>query len=349
MIHIGIDFHQRFMQVAVLHEDGSYDEARLLSRREAVREFFGRFDKPVRVAVESGYGWYWLVEELEMMGHEVHLSNPVQTKAIAHARLKNDRVDAIMLANLLRGDLLPTVWIPPRELREGKELVRHREKLVRIRASAKQMLWALMSKHGYRPKVRTWFTETGRNEMEQIDLSGSYAMVRENGLGLMDYLQAQIAGLDVEITKRVSSDRKAKLLSTIPGIGRFIAYALSVHVGNIGRFPSSKHFASYFGLVPSEHSSGGHVRRGHITKQGNRLMRWLFVEAAQVAVRVDPTLKSWYRRVRSRRGSKIAMVAVARKLATAAYHVLKDGIPYHEVILRHSRGDEPGIPRDHSV
>jgi transposase len=85
MIHIGIDFHQRFMQVAVSHEDSSYDEARLLSRRETVREFFGRPDKPARVASESGYGWYWLVEELEMMGHEVHLSNPVQTKAIAHA------------------------------------------------------------------------------------------------------------------------------------------------------------------------------------------------------------------------------------------------------------------------
>jgi transposase len=349
MIHIGIDFHQRFMQVAVLHKDGSYDEVRLLSRRESVKEFFGKFDEPAKIAVESGYGWYWLVEELELMGHEVHLSNPVQTKAIAHARLKNDRVDAVMLANLLRGDLLPTVWIPSRQLREGKELVRHRAKLVRLRSSAKQMLWALMSKHGYRPKVRTWFTASGRNEMEQIDLSGSYAMVRENGLGLIDYLGAQIARLDVEITKRVTSDRQARLLSTIPGMGRFIAYALSVQVGDIARFPSSKNFASYLGLVPSEHSSGGHVRRGHITKQGDRLLRWLLVEAAQVAARVDPTLKSWYRRVRSRRGSKIAKVAVARKLATAAYHVLKDGIPYHEVILRHSRGDEPVLLHDHGA
>ena len=349
MIHIGIDFHQRFMQIAVLHDDGSYDEVRLASKREVVREYFGKFEEPARIAVESGYGWYWLVEELELMGHEVHLSNPVQTKAIAHARLKNDKVDAIMLASLLRGNLLPTVWIPPRELREGKELVRHRAKLVKIRSSAKQMLWSLMSKHGYRPKGRTWFTESGRNEMEQVDLSGSYAMERENGLGLIDYLGAQIARLDVEITKRVTSDRQARLLSTIPGIGRFIAYALSVQVGDIGRFPSSKHFASYFGLVPSERSSGGHVRRGHITKQGNRLLRWLLVEAAQVAVRVDPALRSWYRKIRSRRGSKIAKVAVARKLATTAYHVLKDGVPYHEVILKHSRGDEPVLLHDHGA
>jgi transposase len=243
------------------------------------------------VAIEASGTWWWLVDLLEGLGHQRILSHPKQTKAIAAARLKNDRVDAQRLALLLRGDLFPTVWIPPAALREARELIRHRVQLVWLRGELRNRQVAMLARRNLRPTSgKSWFTMRGQREFERLPLPTIPSRLREDYRALLPLLDAHIRQLDHEITQRWGDDPRVQRLCTIPGIGPFIATVLVLELGDIARFAHAKQVASYVGLTPRVRASGDRIRSDRITKEGNRLLRWVLVLAATQAVRRPRTI-----------------------------------------------------------
>lgn len=338
MVTVGVDLHKRVSQVAVLSDGGEVVQHRLDNDPEKIVQFFRQLPAPASVAIEASASWWWLVDLLERLGHHPVLSHPKQTKAIAAARLKNDRVDAERLALLLRGDLLPRVWIPSVQLREARELVRHRISLVWLRTRLKNSVQSLMARRNLRPQTtKSWMTAPGRRELAALPLDPVPHTIREHCCTLLHLLDQQIRGLDEELTRRWKDDPRVQCLTTIPGIGPFIAIVLVLELGEIHRFPSAKHVASYVGLTPRVRASGEHTRLGHISREGNRLLRWALVLAATQAARRPGPLRAWYRTAQRRKGTRCARVALARRLSEIVYQVWKTRTGYWTTVSRSVR------------
>ena len=335
MVHVGVDLHKRMSQIAVLTADGELTQHRLPNDLAHLEPFFAQLPTPSPIAIEASGTWWWLVDLLERLGHQPVLSHPKETKAIASARLKNDKVDAQRLALLLRGDLLPTVWIPPASLREARELIRHRISLVWLRTRVKNRLQAMLARRNLQPtRAKRWMTVRGQQELQALPLAAVPATIREDCLALLRVLDTQIRRLDLDLQSRWGDDPRVQQLLTIPGIGSFIAIVLVLELGDIQRFPTAKHLASYIGLTPRVRASADRVRSGHISKEGNRLLRWVLVTAATQAARRPGPLRAWFRTVQHRKGKKIARVALARRLAEIVYHVWKEELDYFVVLRR---------------
>jgi transposase len=335
MVHVGVDLDKRSSQIAVLSEDGEIVQRRLMNDAEGLERFFAQLPPQTPIAIEASGTWWWLVDLIERLGHYPVLSHPKQTKAIAAARLKNDRVDAERLALLLRGDLLPTVWIPPAALREARELVRHRIQLVWVRGVVRNRLLAMLARRNLQPTSgKSWLTQRGQRELRQLPLTEAPGRIRDDCAALLPTLDTQIRRLDAELVARWGGDSRVQRLMTIPGIGPFIAIVLVLELGDIRRFAHAKQVASYVGLTPRVRSSGGRVRAGHISKEGNRLLRWVLVLAATQAIRRPGPLRAWFHAVKKRRGKKVARVALARRLAEIVFHVWKEECDYFTVVRR---------------
>jgi len=196
MVHVGVDLHKRMSQIAVLTEDGEITQQRLANEQERLEAFFAQLPPRTPIAIEASGTWWWLVDLLERAGHRPVLSNPKQTKAIAAARLKNDRVDAERLALLLRGDLLPTVWIPPAELREARELIRHRVQLVWLRGEVRNRLLAMLARRNLQPTSgQSWLTVRGQRELQALPLTPIATTIRADCRALLPLLDEQIRRL----------------------------------------------------------------------------------------------------------------------------------------------------------
>jgi transposase len=333
MVHVGVDLDKRSSQIAVLTDDGEVIQQRLANDAVRLEKFFAQLPPKTPLAIEASGTWGWLVDLLQQLGHQPVLSNPKQTRAIAAARLKNDRVDAERLALLLRGDLLPTVWIPPAALREERELVRHRVQLSWLRGVIRNRLQAMLARRNLQPtSSKSWRTQRGQGELHGLPLSEVPSQIREDCATLLRALDAQIRRLDASLLERWGRDVGVKRLTTIPGIGPFIAIVLMLELGDIRRFGSAKQLASYVGLTPRVRASAGRVRAGHISKEGNRLLRWVLVLAATQATRRPGPLRAWFHAVKKRRGKKVARVALARRLAEIVFHVWKQECDYFTVV-----------------
>jgi transposase len=333
MVHVGVDLDKHSSQIAVLTEDGEIRQQRLPNDPTQLEKFFAELPPHTPIAIEASGTWWWLVDLLEHLGHDPILSHPKQTKAIAAARLKNDRVDAERLALLLRGELLPTVWIPSAALREARELIRHRIQLVWLRGVIRNRLQAMLARRNLQPTSgKSWLTQRGQRELQQLPLTDTPRRIREDCGTLLPMLDTQIRRLDTELVARWGRDPRVQRLTTIPGIGPFIAIVLVLELGDIQRFASAKRVASYVGLTPRVRGSAGRVRAGHITKEGNRLLRWVLVLAATQAVRRPGPLRTWFHAVKKRRGKKVARVALARRLAEIVFHVWKQECDYFTVV-----------------
>jgi transposase len=335
MVHVGVDLHKRVSQIAVLTDEGDLQPHRFANDPQRLEAFLGQLPAQSPIAIEATGTWWWLVDLLERLGHQPVLSHPKATKAIAAARLKNDKVDAQRLARLLRGDLLPTVWIPPAALREARELVRHRINLVWLRSAVRNRLLSMLARRNLQPsRVKNWLTPGGQRELRALALTPSPGTIRDDCLTLLPLLDAQIRRLDAELVQRWGHDPRGQRLTTIPGIGPFIAIVLVLELGDIARFPSAKHMASYIGLTPRVRASADRVRSGHITREGNRLLRWVLVLAATQASRRPGPLRVWFRMVQPRTGKKRARVALARRLAELVYQCWKTDLDYWAILRR---------------
>ena len=320
-VYVGIDVHRKRSLVAVVAEDGTVQlNKNVVNGSEPFLRLIGDLPAGTPGAFEAAFGWSWLAELLEDYGFDPHLEHPLRCKAIASARLKNDKVDAAILAQLLRADLLPEAWIAPPAVRQLRALVRHRISLVRLGTQQRNRIHAVAADHGYDRSASYW-TGPGRGWLAELDLPPASREIVADCLAVIDGLAPAIDRLDGELHARAKADPRAKVLRELPGIGEFTALVMLAEIGDITRFPSARKLASWAGLTPTVRGSDLTVRHGHISKQGSAWLRWVLNQAAQTAKR-SPEFAATYAAIAKRRGKKIATIAIARKLLIRAWHLL---------------------------
>ena len=317
-VYVGIDVHRKRSQVAVIDQYGEVLANRNVPNGvEPVLGVIGGLPPGTPAAFEAAFGWGWLVELLEDYGFDPHLVHPLQCKAIASARLKNDKVDAAILAQLLRADLLPEAWIAPPPVRQLRALLRHRAQLVRLRTLLRNRIHAVLADHGHDRPAGCW-SGPGRDWLAALRLPAVSREVIEDDLALIDALQvSRSTGSTGRCTSGRRPSPRVKVLTQLPGVGPFTALVILAETGDITRFGSARKLAAWAGLTPTVRGSDRTVRHGHISKQGSAWLRWILCEAAQTAKR-SPQFAASYQAIARRRGKKIATTAIARKLLTRA-------------------------------
>lgn len=338
MLIIGCDFHPGFQQIAMLDAETGEITRHRLQHQEQARQFYGGLSEPALVGMEtSGYS-QWFERLLERLGHQLWIGDAAQIRASVVRRQKTDVRDADHILTLLSEDRFPRLWVPGAEERDVRQLLLHRHHLVRSRTQVKNQLQALALNQGLQKKRQLW-TEAGREQLQKLVLDVHTGARRDECLQRLDYLNQQIRQLDQRVAEEAGKRAGARLLMTHPGVGVQTSLAFVLTIGPVERFENAKKVASYVGLIPSEYSSGGKQRLGRISKQGSPLLRFLLVEAAQSASRYDPELKRMYVRLCLRRSRGQAKVAVARRLATKLYWMLRSGKTYAQ--LKASGAGEP--------
>jgi len=332
MYYTGIDLHKKTSFITTVDADGKIvTRANLQNVEEDILAYFANLGDETKIVIESMSSWYWLYDLLTGEGFEVVISNPVKTKAIASAKIKNDKVDSHMLAQLLRADLLSTVHVSSLETRKLKELLRHRSRLVRDASRMKNRIHMLLMKNNFRSPVSDLFGARGLRYLEEIDLPDYHRQQLETYLLLYKKLQEQIKPLTRRVRALVKENHTAQLLMTIPGIGPITAMFIVAELDDISRFRSYRNLASYAGLVPSLDASAGKEKMGRITKQGSPYLRTALVEAAQAAARMQNSrLRVFFRRRIVKAGYQKAVVATAHKILQYAFYVWKNQTPYQE-------------------
>jgi len=273
----------------------------------------------------------WFIELIEDLGHEIWIGDAAQIRASYVRKQKTDKRDAAHILKLLVEGRFPRLWAPDREQRDLRQLVLHRHKLVMIRARVKNELQHLSLNKGMQRKRKLW-SQAGLQLLRELPLKPWASCRREDLLGLLSMLHRQIEKLDGAVAQAAEDNPQAKLLMTQPGVGPNTALAFVLTIGDVRRFPRGKQVASYLGLIPREESSGGRQKLGAITKQGNRMLRSLLVEAAQVAVRCDAGLRKQYLHRCHQKPKAVAKVAIARKLAVRLYWMLRTHTAYPEIV-----------------
>ncbi len=331
MLIIGCDFHPGFQQVAIFdNRTGEIAEKRLQHRAEAEQFYRSLAGQQVRVGMEACGQYPWFERLLAELGMELRFGDAANIRASVVRKQKTDRRDAEHLMRLLLEDRFPRIWVPSLEVRDVRQLLVHRHKQVQARTRTKNQLQAMALSHGVQKKRKLW-TKAGREELEQLPLLPYAAERRKKLLEALDSLEVEISQLDRQVMEEAEERAEAVRLMTHPGVGAVTALAMVLTLGPAERFQSGKQVASYFGLIPSEDSSGGRQRLGRISKQGSSFLRFLLVEAGQTAARYDPQLKRFYRRLAMRKNRGLAKVAVARKLATRLYLMLREDWTYAQL------------------
>ena len=306
-------------------------EHKLVHAEGKAHSFYGQLAAPGLIGMEATGNSQWFVELVEDLGHEMWIGDAAQIRASYVRKQKTDKRDAAHILKLLVEGRFPRLWAPDREQRDLRQLVVHRHKLVGIRARVKNELQHLSLNKGMQRKRRLW-SEAGMELLRELRLKPWASCRREDLLGLLAMLEEQIEKLDHAVEQAAEENPQAKLLMSQPGVGPNTALAYVLTIGDVRRFRRGKQVASYLGLIPREESSGGRQKLGAITKQGNRLLRSLLVEAAQVAVRYDPQFRREYLHRCHSKPKAVAKVAAARKLAVRLYWMLRTQTGYPEIV-----------------
>ena len=335
MIIIGVDYHPSFQQIAFVDTETGECGERRLNHSEGEAEKFYRDLKQrgvsVRVGMEAtGYA-RWFERLLAELGFELWIGDPAEIKTKRVRKQKTDRQDAQLLLQLLLEDRFPRVWVPSPENRDLRQLLWHRHRLVQMRTRIMNQLQAVAMNEGRKWKKRLW-SERGRAQLEKFLLAPWATRRRQDLLELLDRLNPTIKELTVAVEQEAEKRPEVLRLMTHPGVGPLTALAFVLIIGTPERFHCGKQIGSYVGLIPCEDSSAGRQRLGHISKQGNALLRFLLVEAAQAAVRYDSDWRRRYLHLAMRRECRIAKVAMARKLAVRLYWMWRNSCEYSQSV-----------------
>jgi transposase len=324
-------------------DTGELQERRLAHREEAEKFYreLGAQGAMVRVGMEASGHARWFERLLAELGFELWIGDAAEIRTKRVRKQKTDRQDAQLILRLLLEKRFPQIWVPSWENRDLRQLLWHRHRMVQARTRIMNQLQAVALNEGLRCKKRLW-RDAGREQLESFKLAPWASRRRRDLLELLDRLTPTIAELTAAIEQEVKRCPAAQRLQTHPGVGALTALAFVLIIGRAERFQCGKQIASYLGLVPLEDSSGQRRRLGHITKQGNSLLRFLLVEAAQVTVRSLPEWRSKYCHLALRRGRKIAKVAMARKLAVRMYWMWRKEWDYAQLRKFGSYAGKPG-------
>jgi transposase len=331
MMNIGVDYHPSFQQIAFLMEEtGEYGEHELSHSDGEAERFYRDLRQrgiSVRVGMEAtGYS-RWFERLLAELGFELWIGDPAEIKAKRVKKQKTDREDARLLLRLMREDRFPRIWVPSPENRDVRQLLWHRHRFVQTRTRIMNQLQALAMNEGKRWKSKLW-SKQGRAEFEKLALGPWASRRRSELLELLDRLNPSIEELTAAVEQEANKRPEALRLMTHPGVGPITALAYVLIIGTPERFHRGKQIGTYVGMIPTEDSSAGKQRLGHISKQGNSLLRYLLVEAAQSAARINPEWRRRYIHLAMRRHRSIAKVAMGRRMAIRLYWMWRNGRDY---------------------
>ena len=342
--HIGVDYHKAYSHLVVQDSAGkTLRSGRIRNDRQSLGGFLEKYRDNSHAVVEATRNWMVMYDWLDDLCDDVVLAHPLKVKAIADAKIKTDKIDATVLAHLLRADLVPEAWAPGERARELRVALRERMFYVRLRTMVKNRIITVFDRYPEQTaqlrKLADLFGKSGRRQLAALSVSEIDRIQIERGLAFIGDIDNRVKQSEATIRAMTKTNGNVTLLKTMPGIGEFFARLIDAEIDEIGRFRSSKKLAAYAGLVPSTYSSGGKTWNGRIIKQGNKWLRWAFVEAVAPAVATDPQLRAQYDQLKIR-GVNKARVAIARKLLTIAFQILRDQRPYE----RRGANDEGGAP-----
>jgi len=331
MMIIGVDYHPSFQTIAFLIEEtGEYEERELNHSDGEAERFYRDLHKRgirVRVGMEATGFSRWFERLLAELDFELWIGDPAEIKAKRVKKQKYDREDARLLLRLLRENNFPKIWVPTPENRDQRQLLWHRHRLVQMRTRIMNQLQALAMNEGKRWKKKLW-SAAGRAELEKLPLAPWASRRRKELLELLDRLAPSIEELTAAVEREARKRPEVLRLMTHPGVGALTALAYVLIIGTTERFQRGKQIGTYVGMIPTEDSSARKQRLGHISKQGNSLLRFLLVEAAQAAARTNPEWRRRYIHLAMRRHKSIAKVAMGRRLAIQLYWMWRNGCEY---------------------
>lgn len=338
MYYMGIDHHKQSSHLTILDEQGEViKEGSVINRRVELESFLEGFLGDLKAVIEAGRSTYTMVDILEEQGVEVVIAHPYQVKAIASAKIKTDKRDSKMLAQLLRLNMIPEVYRRSAENREAQRIIRNRMFYVQIQTKLKNKIRALLAKQGEEIRQLTdvkdkLFSKKGIEGLKQIDLSERDKEIMLSLMDTLEHIQGKIRYSDKLIDKLYAESPEAQLIFTLPGFGIFLSVLVATEIADIRRFSSLSNLHSYAGVIPSTHSSGGKIYHGHLVKEGNKRLRWGLIEAVWPAIQRDIVLRIYYEKRKSSKGANTAKVATARRLLSIIYSVLREERPYVSLI-----------------
>lgn len=330
--YVGMDVHKRIIHATVLNGLGEKMlEKRFANNMQELGCFSDELSSKAKIVMEASSVWQHVYDWFDDKGFDVQLAHPLKTRAIAEARVKTDSIDSETLAHLLRADLIPASYVPCKQMRELREFVRHRAMLVRTKTELKNRIHAILARNGILHEFSDLFGKQGLEWLKQLELSKKDRMALDNFLAVLETINSRIFEIDSELFEIAAENKDAELLTSVPGLGVYSALLVVSEIGDINRFKSAKKLCSYAGLVPSVYQSGNKIRRGRLTKQGSKWLRWILIQAAHKAVQQEGRLQNFYHRIASKKGKRIAIAASARKLLVVIYHMLREKKDYTSI------------------
>jgi transposase len=335
MLYVGLDVCRKRIDFhAVDGEGGLLERGAVACDRDGLARLvyvLGGHGREVVAVVESMNGARFVHDQLELAGWEVEIADAQRVKGLAPLACKTDRIDAWVLAELARRDLVPALWLPDPAVRGERERARFRLHLVRQRTALKNRVHAILIAHGHPCPASDLFGNRGRALLARLEIPQPWQGTLQAGLGLIDELEREIVAIERQLRQLGGEHRYVPLLTSIPGVAWVLGYTIAAEIGDIHRFRSPRKLAGYTGLCPRVQQSGERDRRGPLTKHGPRYLRWALIEAAHHAGR-HPAYQDLYGRKKAQhpgpRGSKIAAICVARKLSEAIWHMLTHNQPF---------------------
>lgn len=326
-----MDLHKSTSTFCVKTKEGAVvRKAKILTDRSQVTEFISSLEAEVSIVLEPVSQWYVDADLLQNMGCDVHLAHPMRVKAIAAARIKTDTIDAAVLCDLLRADLLPEAYFSPKEVRSWKEVARHRASMLNLRRQTKNKVHAILHKQDLTHPFSNLFGVSGKRWLSSLELPEPFATNLCDLLATVEYLDNKVKAAETRVKRLVQQHTQAELLTTIPGVSYVSALTIMAEIGDISRFPHAKKLCGYAGIVPSTYSSGGKTMHGKITKTGSKWLRYIMIEVAQKQqlCKKTPGFGSYYLKIKKRKGTNPATVATARKLLAVIWRMLTDNRPF---------------------
>ena len=332
--HVGVDLHQRFCYLTAMNASGRIcRQGQVVNEGGALQAWLRELPRPRQVVVEASGFWPAFARAAAVESERLVMVHPQRVKAIASAKLKNDRVDSETLAHLSRCDLLPEAWMADQATQQLRLRVRLRIALGRQRARAKNQLQAVLHQEGFRKPVTDVFGRRGRAWLKGLELSEAGRLVVDTWLREVDRLDAELTTQTRELERLAKADARAGWLQSVPGIGAYAAMVILAEIGDVERFASKRALASYAGLTPVVRESAGRRKRGGITHQGSNTLRWIMLQVAQVAARWSPGARSYYAGLRARKPAQVARIALARKLLTVVWALLRHRVDFDEELF----------------
>jgi len=353
-MYFGLDVHKKFIQVCKLSEKGTVvRNYQIDGDRESIEEFTKTLKPTDAVVLETTFNSWGVYNILTKSKDRIVVSDANKVKAIASARVKTDKVDAEILARLLKADFIPEVHLPDEKTWSYRQLVSHLRLLSKQRTVIKNAIWGILNRSLIKVPFDNIFTKKAIKWLEEIDLDPLLRLQLNNQLFLLDAVSAAVNEAECSLEKIAVDEKSIQLLLSIPGVGLKVALGLMSAIGDVSRFETPNQLASYFGLTPSISQSADRKYMGSITKQGTAYGRWLAVEAAQSLALSGSPITASYFKIKNKKGHNVAVVALARKLIVVVWHMLKKQQPYRyakpERVAEKLKILNPGLPNRYEV